>query len=217
MYVYKIINKINNKSYIGITTNIEDRFAYHKTRYNKTTKKEYNNKVLYRAFRKYGIDNFIFIILYTDLTIEDAKNKEIELIKKFNSLSHENGYNVTAGGDYRSNYGINNNTSKLTENEVINIRMLISNGEIVKSVYEIYKDKISYSAFQSVYSGRNWKHLGKPKTILPSGASISKKMVLHIRKLHEYNGLNAHEISKMLGIEYKKCWRICKYETYKNI
>ena len=37
MYVYKIVNRINKKSYIGITKNIEDRFNFHRTRYNKET------------------------------------------------------------------------------------------------------------------------------------------------------------------------------------
>lgn len=41
MYVYKIINKINKKSYIGITCDINERFKYHKQRYNKTSKEEY--------------------------------------------------------------------------------------------------------------------------------------------------------------------------------
>ena len=41
MYVYQIINSLNNKSYIGITNNIKNRFEYHKTRYNKTNKNEF--------------------------------------------------------------------------------------------------------------------------------------------------------------------------------
>lgn len=57
MYVYKIINKINKKCYIGITKSIKNRFNYHTQRYNKTSKKEYLEKPLYKAFRKYGILN----------------------------------------------------------------------------------------------------------------------------------------------------------------
>ena len=70
MYIYKILNKLNNKVYIGITTNIQSRFKYHKTRYNKTNKKEFVEKPLYRAFRKYGIDNFEFIILFSNISYE---------------------------------------------------------------------------------------------------------------------------------------------------
>ena len=58
--IYKITNLINDKSYIGKSSNIEGRWEYHKTRYN--DKKEWD-KTLYSAFRKYGLDNFSFEIL----------------------------------------------------------------------------------------------------------------------------------------------------------
>lgn len=217
MYVYKIINKINKKSYIGITKNIESRFKCHKMRYNKVSKKEYIEKPLYKAFRKYGIENFMFLVLYEGLSLEDAKEKEVELIKKFKTLTHENGYNITKGGDWRSNSGENNNTTKLTEKEVIDIRTRVGNGENIKVIYEQYKDKITFSGFQEVYLGRNWKYLGKPKNnVLPNGASINKETVLKIRKMYDC-GKNPHQIAKELGLEYKKCWRICRRDTYKEI
>lgn len=217
MYVYKIINLINKKSYIGITNNIKARFAFHKTRYNKESKKEYIKKPLYKAFRKYGIENFKFIVLYKGLSIDEAKEKEIELIKKFKTLTHENGYNVTKGGDWRYNSGENNNTSILTEKEVLDIREQIASGENIKTVYKQYSDKITFSCFQGVYLGRNWKHLGEPtKNILPNGASLNKTTVLKIRAMYD-EGVNAHQIAEKLGLEYKKCLQICKRETYKNI
>lgn len=217
MYVYKIINKTNKKCYIGITHDIVERFKYHKQRYDKTNKPEYLTKPLYKAFRKYGIENFIFLVLYSDLSEQEARSKEIELIKKFKSLTHQNGYNITKGGDCRSNYGANNNTAKLTEKEVLDIRKRVSEGENIKSIYSDYKDTISYSAFQAVYQGKNWKYLGESHSVLPSGASISKDTVLYIRKLYDDNKINPHKIASMLNLEYKKCWRICKRTTYKNI
>lgn len=217
MYVYKIINTVNRKSYIGITKNVENRFAFHRTRYNKETKKEYIDKPLYKAFRKYGIENFKFLVLYDGLSVEEAKRKEVELIKKFKTLTHENGYNITKGGDWRANSGENNNTTKLTEKEVLDIRNRVESGENIKSVYEQYSDKISFGGFQSIYLGRTWKYLGKPKNnVLPNGASINKETVLKIRDMYD-KGENPHHIAKLLGLEYKKCWRICKRDTYKNI
>ena len=217
MYVYKIINLTNKKSYIGITNDIKSRFDFHKTRYNKTSKKEYIEKPLYKAFRKYGIENFKFVVLYDNLSVDEAKNKEVEMIKKFKTLTHENGYNVTKGGDWRSNSGENNNTTKLTEEEVIDIRKKIGEGENIKKVYEQYSDKISFSGFQGIYLGRNWKYLGTPqKNVLPNGASINKAMVMKIREEFN-NGNNPHKIAKELGVDYKKCWRICKGYTYKNV
>lgn len=60
--IYKITNKINNKSYIGLSNNIEKRWDTHKTRAFIESDKEYE-KTLYRAFRKYGINNFTFEVL----------------------------------------------------------------------------------------------------------------------------------------------------------
>ena len=50
--IYKITNKINNKSYIGQSNNIYRRFSEHKS-------------PLYRShyIDKYGIDNFLLILL----------------------------------------------------------------------------------------------------------------------------------------------------------
>lgn len=52
-----------------------------------------------RAFDKYGWDNFEHMILYTDLTEEEAKQIEQELILKYQTQNREFGYNITAGGD----------------------------------------------------------------------------------------------------------------------
>lgn len=53
----------------------------------------------YSAIQKYGWNNFEHNILYTGLTKEMAYLKEQELIKKFNSMDRNFGYNSTSGGD----------------------------------------------------------------------------------------------------------------------
>ena len=76
--VYKITNIINNHSYIGVSKNIENRWKTHITRAFNYTDKEFN-KVLYKAFRKYGVENFVFeIIEYIDGDNYDAVIAERE-------------------------------------------------------------------------------------------------------------------------------------------
>lgn len=59
--VYKITNLINNKFYIGSTSNsFYNRYHQHMSDYNLDKK---SIKVLYRAFDKYGLENFEFTIL----------------------------------------------------------------------------------------------------------------------------------------------------------
>ena len=88
--VYLITNNFNDKKYVGITSMMpKKRWAKGK---GYTDNIHFNNAIL-----KYGWENFDKQILYKGLTQEQAKNKEIELIKEYNSI--KNGYNISAGGD----------------------------------------------------------------------------------------------------------------------
>lgn len=58
-YIYKIINKIDGKFYIGSTINFEKRKKSH---LNALNKNKHHNIFLQRAFEKYGVDSFIFSV-----------------------------------------------------------------------------------------------------------------------------------------------------------
>ena len=76
MYVYCITNKINGKQYIGITNDYKRRWANH-IAYQAPEREQ----VVHRAIKKYGKENFDFQILFSNLTVEEASAKEIELIE----------------------------------------------------------------------------------------------------------------------------------------
>ena len=91
--VYQHKNKINGKVYIGITSQKpEQRWGSQGCNYK-------SSPHFYSAIQKYGWDNFEHNILFTDLTKEQACLKEQELIKEYNSMNREFGYNSTSGGD----------------------------------------------------------------------------------------------------------------------
>lgn len=82
----------SGKVYIGITSmDIKDRWQ------NGNGYK--NNQHFYRAIQKYGWDNFEHEVLFEGLTKEDACQKEIELIKLYDSTNPDKGYNYSTGGD----------------------------------------------------------------------------------------------------------------------
>lgn len=82
----------NGKVYIGITKrNPKERW--------KNGKGYKRNIVLYKAIEKYGWENIEHKVLYSNLTKEEAEQKEIELIAKYNSTNHKFGYNVDNGGN----------------------------------------------------------------------------------------------------------------------
>lgn len=91
-FIYKITNKINGKIYIGKTEkSIELRFKEHCAEFTKARSKD---RPLYRAFNKYGVENFsIELVEITELPEE----REIFWIEFYQS--YREGYNATLGGD----------------------------------------------------------------------------------------------------------------------
>lgn len=97
--VYKHINKINNKLYIGITSNIEKRFGKNGSGYLRKNKNgDFTQPHFANAIQKYGWENFEHIILYDCLTKNEANKIEKDLINKYKSNNPLFGYNIRAGG-----------------------------------------------------------------------------------------------------------------------
>ena len=147
--IYKITNIINNHSYIGLSTHVEDRWYYHKNRYNWDRE---SNKLLYQAIKKYGIENFTFVLL-EECEPEELSEKEKYYIKKYNT--YKNGYNMTLGGE--DNKGESHPGHKLTEEDVIDIRTRYDNLERKNEVYQLYKDRIGESGFHKIWNNQSWK------------------------------------------------------------
>jgi len=92
--VYIIINLINNKQYIGSTNNFARRMGEHRVFCNCSPDRVGYNHPLYRAFRKYGLENFDFKILVDNIeTLTLTRQIEQEKIKEYNTLA-PNGYNL---------------------------------------------------------------------------------------------------------------------------
>lgn len=99
MIIYKIINKINLKSYIGLTTKtVEQRWAKH---VRDSLGSARRSQALHLAIRKYGKENFYVEILAKCRSIEELNLKEFELIKEHGTMS-PNGYNLHTGGNYHT-------------------------------------------------------------------------------------------------------------------
>ena len=94
-YIYRIINKINNKMYIGETT------VTLQKRWNDHIRESFNeghgyNYYIHNAIRKYGIENFIFEEI--EQCSDDMRfAREHYYIMFYNTLS-PNGYNLLASG-----------------------------------------------------------------------------------------------------------------------
>ena len=94
--IYKIYCLCSDKVYIGQTVQHPPirRWIDHYKDINRTS----NELYLYRAFRKWGIENFTFQIVEQDIDIRELDKKEQEWIKKYEANNPEKGYNLTLGG-----------------------------------------------------------------------------------------------------------------------
>ena len=91
-YIYKIENQINHKDYIGKTEynpNLRE-----KQHWREATKERSTSRAIYRAIKKYGIENFTFEVLEETYNSNEREQYYIMLFD-----SYHNGYNETLGGD----------------------------------------------------------------------------------------------------------------------
>lgn len=142
---------------------------------------------LYRAIKKYGIDNFVFEII--EKTNEPEK-REIELIKEYNSyigFYQSNGYNATLGGDGRK---------YIDEEKVISLYL----ENLKNSITLVAKELDISSDTASAILKRNGIEIKETKTFL-------SKKILQIDKetndvIQSFN--SGHEAARFLGDERKR-------------
>lgn len=90
MYIYKITNTINNKIYIGKSTD---------SRNHKKISYYGSGLLIGRAIEKYGISNFTKEIIDECLNNDELCEREMYWILHYNSTDKSVGYNITSGGD----------------------------------------------------------------------------------------------------------------------
>lgn len=125
--VYIHTNMNDNKKYIGITSQIPEKRWKNGHGYT-------YNPYFYNAINKYGWDSFLHEIVCDDLSEEEAKTKEIDLIAKYNTTDDRFGYNLTKGGAGTTGRKCSEETKKK-----------ISNAHIGMTLSDDTKKKISES------------------------------------------------------------------------
>lgn len=90
--IYKITNNLNGKCYVGQSKDIKRRWKEHQSKWMQRNEPQ---KALYRAFKKYGVENFSFEILQK-CPVAELDEREEYWIRKLDSC--KNGYNMNNGG-----------------------------------------------------------------------------------------------------------------------
>lgn len=166
--IYKIINKINGHVYIGQSVEIEDRWTRHK--WSAFHDKDEEDYPLYRAFRKYGLDNFTFEIIKI-CPREELTKWETYYIDYFNSFIE--GYNQTSGGEGHYGqekpvyqYDLNGNFIKSYPSMAEAARQLnIKKQNIYKCCHKEYKTANGYQWTQDPHEKMSKTTFGQGKRV----------------------------------------------------
>lgn len=196
--VYKHVAP-NNKVYVGISSNIERRWAANGYYYH------LSDTIFSRALKKYGWDNFEHIIIKSSLSKEDAVLLEKELISYYKSINKC--YNTTDGGEGYSGKHSDKHISNRVKSRIKNNKydyILIDkcyNYIVCDSLVEIAEylevspHVVSHVMRQPVgYSCKKhfiWKHV-KTDPINIEDIKNQIEKALKIRKLKMANNLESH-------------------------
>jgi len=145
-YIYKITNKINNKIYIGYTTQkLNVRYSQHLT----SAFRKKSKTAISSAIRKYGKDNFILdIIEKTNVCKKELLELEVKYIEQYNSNNKLIGYNLTKGGESSSYIRTKETIEKMSKSMMGNK----SSKGIPKT--EEFKENLSRIRFNKFRSGK---------------------------------------------------------------
>lgn len=149
--IYKITNLINNKIYIGQTKrDINTRFQEHI----RDSQNPSKNIPLHQAIKKYGKENFKIEIIEDNINDEFLNEKEKKYIQIFHSLSHENGYNVTDGGEGGKTHSI---LTIQQVKEIIKLLLDIDNLMSYSKIGKLYG--VSSSTIAAINNGKSWPQI----------------------------------------------------------
>ena len=206
--IYKI-QFPNGKVYIGQTYNTHKRWLEHL--YEASSG---NQLKVYKAMRKYNIvlDNFS-IIEDNILTQEEANTKEIYYIEQYNAI--KNGYNIgTGGASGWQPRGETHPKAVLTDEELLVLRKVRHLKQYsMNEIYELYKDRVSYSGFEKYWNYESRPEVGKEfdSEDLHTFYKLNKNQLRgqnhFLSKLSDDQVLEARTKYWVEGIKMKDVWK----------
>jgi len=194
-YIYMFINLINNKVYIGKTSDLNRRFKQHLK----------GNSCISYAIKKHTISNFYFHILHEVSNESYSYELEKYYIRHFNSNNKLYGYNIADGGDKPPK-----KQGKLSKNEIIEIRnykIYCKNKSIpINYSYLESKFKIKKSLAKKILNYNLYKGIFPTEKTYKDIDNCLKKCILCLKYL-PFN--NFYNVKTKVGLSGRciKCFR----------
>lgn len=176
-YIYKIVNKIDKKTYIGQTVHdCETRWSHHLA-------KSSNCRYLKSALKKHGIDNFDFkiVCITFDSSLDDI---EIDYIKKYDCLV-PNGYNLRLGGNSGRHHA--DTKKKISDT----LKTIYRNGTTIHSKPQlgIPHNEITKKKISETLKGRKISQASIDKKVMTDILKRNRKIIqldIHGNRLNEF-------------------------------
>ena len=158
--IYKVVNKVNGKVYIGFTSNFDARKKSHQ----KIIKNPKYTSVFHNSLRKYGWESFEWKVIYQSKerkhTLEVMEPLFIEQYNSFND-----GYNMTFGGEGNLGFFHNEKTKDIIGSRTRGKKLPESHKQkISNSHLGITPSKETRSKMSITRKGRNWYNNGVKNT-----------------------------------------------------
>lgn len=198
--IYKIINIIDKKVYIGQSIHLSKRKKEH---FKDLELNKHANRHLQYAFNKYGKENFLFEILER-CEESELDDREIYYINLYNSTNCICGYNIRDGGA-KGSFGdetkekLMRKKMGIPENIVFEIKRELAEGKTrieVKNKYNITQAAIDSIANVKTYIYINSQVNEKLKELASKNNESRNKNILRFLK----DGLTVSEISRQLNL-----------------
>lgn len=187
----------NNKKYIGITCKEPN------VRWGNNGS-HYKTQFVYRAINKYGWDNTKHEILFTNLSKEQAEQKEIELIAFYKTNDLNFGYNIEKGGKNQSG------RSNITKDK-------IRNSNKGKVFTQTHRDNLSKSHKGIKTWNTGLKGIKLTTTTIDNMRKNNPKNIcinqydLNMNLISTF--ISSRQAERTLNIDHKSILRSCKSET----
>lgn len=196
--IYKITNLINGKIYIGQSVDPQKRFKQHKG--------GRGSPILYAAIEKYGVENFSFEVIESD--IENYNEREKYWIQYYNATKPGFGYNIQEGGEEPPIfYGENSNLAMYSDETVEKI--LLEMRDTNKTFKEIAKE---FGTTEGFISDLNYGHRKNSKFTYPiriqPNMKYSDQRVNEIVRELIYTTKSQAQIARERGIGRRTIWEI---------
>lgn len=211
-YIYKILNKINGKFYIGSANDYKKRWYQHKSALKTNS---HDNNYLQNAWNKYGEENFEWIILERNIDEDIKYNVEQKYLDKLNPFPPF-GYNIAKiangsfiGKDGNVISGEDINTSTHTNEQITCAKRYMSEGLKYKEITKL--TDVEGKTLSHIKSGRIWLNVGSEYNDKIKELYNKPKITKEVAEELYISGMSEKEIADIFDITDKRVKQLLEF------